>query len=208
MPFTISARRAPLGSGNGALPATDVNKTVSLKCFRSYPSAIIRVESIVDDMSDQEMPKKSKTLPIFILNGPNLNLLGTREPEVYGTTTLAEIGKMSAARAREHGLTISFHQSNHEGELVDWIQACRTKGCGLILNAGALTHTSVALHDACRALSHPVIEVHLSNPYAREPFRRHSYISSVANGVICGLGATGYVIAVDALAGLLKDQTA
>ncbi|HVU20550.1 MAG TPA: type II 3-dehydroquinate dehydratase [Rhizomicrobium sp.] len=154
------------------------------------------------------MPKKSKALPIFVLNGPNLNLLGAREPEIYGSTTLAEIGKMVAARAKDHGLGVRFHQSNHEGELVDWIQQCRTNGCGLILNAGALTHTSVALHDACKALSHPVIEVHLSNPYARELFRRHSYISSVANGVICGLGATGYLVAVDALAGLLKDKTA
>jgi len=154
------------------------------------------------------MPKKSKVLPIYILNGPNLNLLGTREPEVYGTTTLPEIGKMATARAKDHGLSVTFRQSNHEGELVDWIQECRTKGCGLILNAGALTHTSVALHDACKALSHPIIEVHLSNPYAREPFRRHSYISPVANGVICGLGATGYLVAVEALAELLKDQSA
>jgi 3-dehydroquinate dehydratase-2 len=154
------------------------------------------------------MPKKSKALPIYVLNGPNLNLLGTREPEVYGTTTLATIGKMTASRAKEHGLGVTFRQSNHEGELVDWVQECRAKGCGLILNAGALTHTSVALHDACKALSHPIIEVHLSNPYAREPFRRHSYISAVAKGVICGLGATGYIVAIDALAGLLKDQTA
>jgi len=154
-----------------------------------------------------EMPKKSKALSLYILNGPNLNLLGTREPEIYGTTTLAEIGKMAASRAKEHGLSVTFRQSNHEGELVDWIQECRAKGCGLILNAGALTHTSVALHDACKALSHPIIEVHLSNPYAREPFRRRSYISAVANGVICGLGARGYLVAIDALAGLLKDQT-
>jgi 3-dehydroquinate dehydratase-2 len=100
-----------------------------------------------------------------------------------------------------------FRQSNHEGVLVDWIQECRTKGCGLILNAGALTHTSVALHDACRALSHPIIEVHLSNPYARELFRHRSFISAAANGVICGLGATGYLLAVDALAQML-NQTA
>lgn len=145
---------------------------------------------------------------IYVLNGPNLNLLGTREPEIYGTTTLAEIGKMVTSRAKVHGLNVKFLQSNHEGELVDWTQECRIKGCGIILNAGALTHTSVALHDACKAISLPIIEVHLSNPYARESFRRHSYISSVANGVICGLGATGYLVAVDALAGLLKDQTA
>ena len=152
------------------------------------------------------MPKKTKPLPIYVLNGPNLNLLGTREPEVYGTTTLPEIGKMVAARAKTHGLTTAFRQSNHEGDLVDWIQECRTEGCGLILNAGALTHTSVALYDACRAISHPIVEVHLSNPYAREPFRHRSFISKAANGVICGLGANGYVVAVDALAALLKDQ--
>ncbi len=153
------------------------------------------------------MAKKSKTLPIYVLNGPNLNLLGTREPEVYGTTTLAQIDKLVSARAKSHGLATTFRQSNHEGALVDWIQECRTKGCGLILNAGALTHTSVALHDACRALSHPIIEVHLSNPYAREPFRHRSFISAAANGVICGLGATGYLLAVDALAQML-NQTA
>jgi 3-dehydroquinate dehydratase-2 len=153
------------------------------------------------------MPKKSKTLPVYVLNGPNLNLLGTREPEVYGRTTLPEIGKMVTTRARTFGLAVIFRQSNHEGELIDWIQECRTKGSGLILNAGALTHTSVALYDACRALSHPIIEVHLSNPYARETFRHHSFISAAARGVICGLGANGYLVAVDALAQML-NQTA
>ena len=151
------------------------------------------------------MPKKAKALPIYVINGPNLNLLGEREPEIYGTTTLADIGKLAAARAETHGLSVVFKQSNHEGALVDWIQECRGQGCGLILNAGAFTHTSIALHDACRALSHPVIEVHLSNPYAREQFRQRSFISKAATGVICGLGANGYVIAVDAIAGLLKE---
>ena len=151
------------------------------------------------------MPKKSKPLPIYVLNGPNLNLLGTREPEIYGTATLAQIGKLVAARAKAHGLTVIFKQSNHEGVLVDWVQECRTKGCGLILNAGALTHTSVALHDACRALSHPVIEVHLSNPYAREPFRQRSFIAKTATGVICGFGANGYEMAIDAIAALVKE---
>jgi 3-dehydroquinate dehydratase-2 len=153
------------------------------------------------------MPSKSKILPIYVLNGPNLNLLGTREPEIYGRMTLPEIDRMVSERAASHGLATEFRQSNHEGALVDWIQECRTDGCGLILNAGALTHTSVALHDACRALSHPIVEVHLSNPYAREPFRHRSYVSAAANGMICGLGATGYLLAVDALAQLLK-QTA
>ncbi|HVV64098.1 MAG TPA: type II 3-dehydroquinate dehydratase [Rhizomicrobium sp.] len=154
------------------------------------------------------MPKKSKALPIYALNGPNLNLLGAREPDVYGTTTLAQIAKLVTARARTHGLGAVFRQSNHEGDLVDWIQECRVKGCGLILNAGALTHTSAALYDACRALSHPILEVHLSNPHAREPFRHRSFVSAAANGVICGLGPMGYVLAVDALAGLLKGQSA
>ncbi|HEY1631906.1 MAG TPA: type II 3-dehydroquinate dehydratase [Rhizomicrobium sp.] len=144
--------------------------------------------------------------PIYILNGPNLNLLGTREPEVYGRTTLPQIGKMAAAQAKTHGLKTDFRQSNHEGELVDWIQEARTKACGVILNAGAYTHTSVALLDACRALDKPLIEVHLSNPYARERFRRHSYISQAATGVICGLGAAGYAAAIDALARYLKDH--
>lgn len=159
-------------------------------------------------LEPRKMPKNTKGLPIYVLNGPNLNLLGTREPEVYGTTTLAQIGKMAAARAKSHGLSTAFFQSNHEGELVDWIQDCQTKGCGLILNAGALTHTSIAISDACRALSHPIVEVHLSNIFARESFRHHSFISATASGVICGFGATGYVLAIDAIAGLLKEQPA
>ena len=147
------------------------------------------------------------SLPIYVLNGPNLNLLGMREPEVYGRTTLAEIGKAVEARAREHGLTVTFRQSNHEGELVDWIQEARTRSCGVILNAAAYTHTSVAIHDAIKALDRPLIEVHLSNPYTREPFRHRSYVSPVATGVICGLKDTGYLLAIDALASLLKDRT-
>lgn len=150
---------------------------------------------------------QSRTLPIYVLNGPNLNLLGVREPEVYGRTTLAEIGEAVKARAGTYGLTVTFRQSNREGELVDWIQEARSGSCGVILNAGAYTHTSVALHDALRALDRPLIEVHLSNPYTREPFRHHSYVSPVATGVICGLKDTGYLLAVDALASLLKDKT-
>ena len=153
------------------------------------------------------MPKKSKTLPIYVLNGPNLNLLGTREPEIYGTTTLAEIEKMASARAKTHGLATVFRQTNHEGELVDWISGSRTKGCGVDPQCRRATHTSVALLDACRALSHPMIEVHLSNPYAREHFRHRSFVSAAATGVICGLGATGYLLAVDAVAQML-NQTA
>ena len=151
---------------------------------------------------------RHRTLAVYVLNGPNLNLLGVREPEVYGRMTLAEIGQAVTARARTHGLEVIFRQSNHEGELIDWLQEARTQSCGVILNAGALTHTSVAIYDAVRALDRPLIEVHLSNPYAREPFRHHSYVSPVASGVICGLRDTGYLLAVDALADLLKDQTA
>ena len=147
-------------------------------------------------------------MKILFLNGPNLNLLGQREPEVYGRTTLAEIGKRVAARAKGHGLAVVFRQSNHEGDLLDWLQEARSKAVGVILNAGGYSHTSVALLDAARALEKPLIEVHLSNPYARERFRRHSYISQAATGVICGLGADGYIAAVDALARILKDHSA
>ena len=150
--------------------------------------------------------KKTKALPIYVLNGPNLNLLGRREPEVYGRATLDEISTMVSARAKTHGLKIVFRQSNHEGELVDWVQEARTKSAGVILNGGAYTHTSVALHDALRMLDKPLIEVHLSNPLAREPFRHHSYVSAVAKGVILGLGAQGYLAAIDALSSLAKGS--
>lgn len=152
------------------------------------------------------MAKKAQSFPIYVLNGPTLNLLGQREPEIYGHTTLSDIGKMVAKRAREHGLEVVFRQSNHEGELVDWIQEARTMGCAVILNAAAYTHTSVAIYDALRAVQAPIIEVHLSNPHARESFRHHSYVSFVATGVIAGLKETGYLLAVDAVAALLKDK--
>ena len=151
------------------------------------------------------MPKKARALPIYVLNGPNLNLIGLREPDIYGRTTLAEIGKLAAGRAKSHGLSVVFRQSNHEGELVEWIQEARTKAAALIVNAGAYTHTSVALHDALRTLACPVVEVHLSNPFAREKFRHRSHISPVAKGVIVGFGAEGYLLAVDAIASLLKE---
>jgi 3-dehydroquinate dehydratase-2 len=147
---------------------------------------------------------KNKALPIYVLNGPTLNLLGTREPEIYGRTTLAEIGKLATARAKTHGLPLVFRQSNHEGELVDWIQEARTKSCGLVLNAAAYSHTSIAIHDALKTLEVPIIEVHLSNPHAREPFRHRSLVSKVATGVICGLKQQGYLAAVDAIAAILK----
>lgn len=144
------------------------------------------------------------TQTITILNGPNLNLLGTREPEIYGTTTLADIQAMCESAALKQGLSVVFKQSNHEGELVDWVQQAGRESAGIIINAGAYTHTSVALHDALKSVAIPIIEVHLSNPHAREAFRHHSYVSSLAKGVICGLGARGYVVAVEALAELVK----
>lgn len=145
--------------------------------------------------------------PIYVLNGPNLNLLGEREPEVYGRTTLEEIGARVAERAKAAGLDVEFRQSNSEAELIEWLQEARLKAAGVILNAAGLSHTSVALLDAARALEKPLIEVHLSNPYAREEYRRHSFVSEAATGVICGLGAGGYLYAVDALAHLLKERT-
>jgi 3-dehydroquinate dehydratase-2 len=146
-------------------------------------------------------------LPVYVLNGPNLNLLGTREPEVYGRATLSDIEKAVKARAKSHGLKVVFRQSNHEGDLVDWIQEAREKSSGVIINPGAYTHTSIAIHDAFKALKQPIIEVHLSNPHAREAFRRHSYVTLVAKGVIMGLGDQGYLFAIDAMAGLVGAKT-
>lgn len=137
--------------------------------------------------------------PIYILNGPNLNLLGTREPEIYGSTTLEDIRALCEAAAAAHGQAIEFRQSNHEGVLIDWVQEARTESAGIIINAGGYTHTSVALHDALRAVTVPIIEVHISDPKTREPFRHHSYIEPVARQSICGKGAAGYVEALAAL---------
>ena len=137
---------------------------------------------------------------ILVLNGPNLNLLGTREPDVYGHETMAEIEAACAERASALGLTVEFRQSNSEGELVDWIQEARNGYAGLIVNAGAYTHTSVALLDALLACDVPVIEVHLSNILQREDFRHHSYVSKAARGLICGFGGFGYEMALEAAA--------
>lgn len=141
---------------------------------------------------------------VYILNGPNLNLLGTREPEVYGHKTLADLGARCAAEAEKLGLKADFRQTNHEGEMVDWIQEARGKAAGLIINAAGLSHTSVAVLDALRAFEGPSIEVHLSNIYAREEYRRHSYPSEGVTGVVCGLGAQGYDFALRALADRLS----
>ena len=137
---------------------------------------------------------------VLLLNGPNLNMLGTREPQTYGSQTLADIETMAKAEGKTLGLKITAKQSNHEGELVTWIQEALGTQDGIVINPGAYSHTSVAIHDAIRAVGLPVIEVHLSNIYTREAFRHHSYVSPVALGVICGLGATGYKLALHALA--------
>ncbi|WP_333712935.1 type II 3-dehydroquinate dehydratase [Yoonia sp.] len=139
------------------------------------------------------------TQKILILNGPNLNLLGTRQPEVYGATTLAEIEAMCHARAQERGIAVTCVQSNHEGALVDQLHAARGVFAGVVLNAGAYTHTSVALMDAISSTMLPVVELHLSNIHAREAFRHRSFIAPVAVGQICGFGAAGYPLAIDAL---------
>jgi 3-dehydroquinate dehydratase-2 len=140
---------------------------------------------------------------IFVLNGPNLNLLGLREPEVYGSDTLDDIADALEDRAQELGLAVDIRQSNHEGHLIDWLHEAQASGAKVvILNAGGFSHTSVALHDAVKAVSVPVIEVHLSNPQARERFRHRSLIAPAARGTITGLGAHGYVLALDAAARL------
>jgi 3-dehydroquinate dehydratase-2 len=146
--------------------------------------------------------------PIFVLNGPNLNMLGKREPGIYGAKTLGDIEADCRAAAKKLGLALDFRQTNIEGVLVDWIQEAGDKADGIVINPGAYTHTSVALQDAIRAAGKPVIEVHLSNIFAREPFRHHSYVSPVAAGVICGLGPHGYVLALEALAGLIAAKSA
>jgi 3-dehydroquinate dehydratase II len=136
---------------------------------------------------------------LFVLNGPNLNLLGTREPEIYGHTTLADIKKLCVARAKAQNFEIDFRQSNIEGEIVNAIHEARNSAKGIVINAGAYTHTSVALHDAIKAVGLPTVEVHLSNVYKREPFRHHSYLSPASLGVICGFGAMSYQLAIDGL---------
>jgi 3-dehydroquinate dehydratase-2 len=144
---------------------------------------------------------------VYVLNGPNLNLLGSREPEIYGRATLADIEKLCAATAAQHKLDIVFHQSNHEGELVEWIQEAGVKGAvGLVINAGAYTHTSIALRDAVAAIGLPVIEVHISNVFARESFRHHSLIAPVAKAALCGFGIQGYALAITGLAAMISNS--
>lgn len=146
--------------------------------------------------------------PIYVLNGPNLNLLGSREPAVYGRDTLDDIAVLVRKAADAHGLAVDFRQSNSEGELIGWVQEARGQACGIIINAAGLTHTSVALLDSLQAAELPVIEVHLSNIFRREAFRNHSYVSLAATGVICGLGAKGYELAVQAMAQIIAKRDA
>ncbi len=142
---------------------------------------------------------------VFVLNGPNLNLLGTREPAIYGTDTLEDIRAMVAQRAGELSLSVEFRQSNHEGDLVDWLHEAHHDGArAVLLNAGAYTHTSVALFDAIAAIAVPVIEVHLSDPATREAFRHHSYVELGAVAVVKGMGARGYVVALEHAAALAR----
>jgi 3-dehydroquinate dehydratase-2 len=146
------------------------------------------------------------SLTIYCLNGPNLNLLGEREPAVYGKGTLADLEKLTRDAADEADAKLIFRQSNHEGELVDWIQEARRQAGGLIINAGGYTHTSVAIHDALKVLTIPVVEVHLSNPGNREEFRHKSLVSPAASGVIAGFGPLGYRLAIQAVAALAEQK--
>jgi len=143
--------------------------------------------------------------PIYVLSGPNLNLLGTREPEIYGHQTLDDVKRLCEARAKSLGRTVVFRQSNHEGELIDWIQEARTQGSAVVINPAGYGHTSIAILDALKAVGVPVIECHLSNPASRESFRHQTYVSLAATGTVCGFGAASYELAVEAAAGLTKS---
>ena len=159
-------------------------------------------EASVPDIHDSDRPESDRPL-IYVLNGPNLNLLGIREPEVYGHDTLDDIAGRLEDRAQALSLTVDVRQSNHEGHLIDWLHEANARSAkAVILNPGGLTHTSVALHDAVKGISVPVIEVHLSNPHARESFRHTSFVGRAAKGTIAGFGALSYLLALDAAASL------
>src|SRR5579872_7201239 len=149
-----------------------------------------------------DMPKN-----VYVLNGPNLNLLGTREPELYGRATLADVEKLCRDTAKRFGLAVEFHQSNHEGEIVDWIQKARAdKAAGLIINPAGYTTTSIAILDALLTMEAPVIEVHITNIHRREDFRRHSYVSQAARAVVAGMGTQGYALAIDGVAAMIGNK--
>jgi 3-dehydroquinate dehydratase-2 len=143
---------------------------------------------------------------VAVLNGPNLNMLGSREPTLYGAATLDDLEALCAETAQALDLAIDFRQTNHEGELITWVQECRDRARGIVINPGGYSHTSVALMDALLAAELPTVEVHLTNIHAREEFRRHSLVSRVANGVICGLGIRGYGLALTAIAEIILDE--
>ena len=153
------------------------------------------------------MEEKRETMTFLVMSGPNLNTLGTRQPEIYGSMTLEQIHTRLRERAKELNVSVECFQSNHEGVLIDFIQAHAEKSAGIIINAGALTHYSIALRDALAAVRAPIIEVHLSNIYAREEFRHHSVIAAISRGHIVGLGWRGYLYALEALAELVKEQS-
>ena len=144
---------------------------------------------------------------IYVLNGPNLNLLGSREPDIYGRATLADVERLCRDTADKHGLRMEFRQSNHEGEIIDWIQQARAENAaGLVINPAGYGHTSIAILDALAVMEAPIIEVHISNIHARESFRRRTYVSQVARAVICGFGIDGYALAITGLAGLIEAK--
>jgi len=190
------------------------SRTKDLTCFFAFTAPLVYENGILCVPngayfrllwgSDSGEPPVSHT--VHILNGPNLNLLGSREPEVYGATTLDDIKSLCEKTGETVGLAVEFRQSNDEGALVSWIQEAGSSSSGLIINAAGYTHTSVAIMDALLAVSVPVIEVHLSNIYKREEFRHHSYISRAAQGVICGFGAHGYKLALTAMSELLQSE--
>lgn len=144
---------------------------------------------------------------VLILNGPNLNMLGVREPQIYGSLTLSDVEALCLEHGQRLGLEVDFRQSNHEGELVTWIQQARSENDGIIINAGAYSHTSLAILDALILAELPVVEVHLSNIFKREPFRHHSHVTAVAQGMICGFGPHGYVLGLEAMAQILRNRS-
>jgi 3-dehydroquinate dehydratase II len=145
---------------------------------------------------------------VYVLNGPNLNLLGKRQPHIYGHETLADVEADCRKVANEHGLELRFHQSNREYEIIDWIHEARDVACGIVINPAAFTHTSVAILDALNMVKHPIIELHISNPHKREQFRHHSFVTYAATALICGLGVNGYPLAVEAMADMIEERKA